>query len=381
MKFVLAPDSFKESMTAREAGLAMERGIKKIFPEAICTLIPMADGGEGTVQSLIDAMNGELVYTRVTNPLGRLIEAPYGFIEDKKMAIIEMASASGIQLIRPEERNPLVTTSYGTGEVIKDALDRGAKRFIIGLGGSATNDGGAGLLQALGARFLDKNGLELAYGGGALKELHHIDLSHFDKRITDAYFEIASDVTNPLIGEKGASRIFGPQKGATEVMAAQLDEALAHYAAIVKETTGKDVAMTEGAGAAGGLGAAFLAFFPSNMQRGVDIVLKLTEFADKLEGADYVFTGEGSIDGQTVFGKTPYGVAKAAQARNIPVIGFAGRVEREAEVLYQHGFQAIFCILSGVTDIESALKNGAANLESTAETVCRMIKGQQQSYD
>lgn len=376
MKFVLAPDSYKESMTAREAALAMERGIKKIFPDAICTLIPMADGGEGTVQSLIDAMNGELVSANVKDPLGREVEASYGFIEENKTAIIEMASASGLHLIKPEERNPLITTSYGTGELIKDALDKGADRFIIGLGGSATNDGGVGLLQALGARFLDKSGSELSYGGAALKELHQIDLSNFDNRLQNAYFEIASDVTNPLIGKEGASRIFGPQKGADEEKVVQLDEALTHYGMIVKDITGKDVAMAEGAGAAGGLGAAFLAFFNSNMQRGVDIVLKLTEFTDKIEGADYVFTGEGSIDGQTVFGKTPYGVSKAAQAHNIPVIGFGGKVDKEADVLYQHGFQAIFCILSGVTDIETALKNGAINLENTTETVCRMIKGQ-----
>ncbi len=375
MKFVLAPDSYKESMTAREAALAMERGIKRIFPDAVCTLIPMADGGEGTVQSLIDAMNGELVSANVKDPLGRVVEASYGFIEENKTAIIEMASASGLHLIKPEERNPLITTSYGTGELIKDALDKGADRFIIGLGGSATNDGGVGLLQALGARFLDKSGSELSYGGAALKDLYQIDLSNFDNRLQTAYFEIASDVTNPLIGKEGASRIFGPQKGADEEKVAQLDEALTHYGSIVKNITGKDVAMAEGAGAAGGLGAAFLAFFNSNMQRGVDIVLRLTEFTDKLEGADYVFTGEGSIDGQTVFGKTPYGVSKAAQAHNIPVIGFGGKVEKEADVLYQHGFQAIFCILSGVIDIETALKNGAINLENTTETVCRMIKG------
>ena len=237
MKFVLAPDSYKESMTAREAALAMERGIKRIFPDAICTLIPMADGGEGTVQSLIDAMNGELISAKVKDPLGRVIEATYGFIEENKTAIIEMASASGLHLIKPEERNPLITTSYGTGELIKDALDKGADRFIIGLGGSATNDGGVGLLQALGARFLDKNGLELSYGGAALKDLNQIDLSNFDHRLKTAYFEIASDVTNPLIGKEGASRIFGRQKGADEEKVIQLDEALTHYGSIVPPAT------------------------------------------------------------------------------------------------------------------------------------------------
>ncbi len=242
--------------------------------------------------------------------------------------------------------------------MIKDALERGANHFIIGLGGSVTNDGGLGMLQALGARFLDKNGAELANGGGSLKELQQIDLSNFDKRLASAHFEIASDVTNPLIGSKGASRIFGPQKGATEEMIEQLDAALGHYARVVKEVTGKDVVHLEGAGAAGGLGAAFLAFFNSSLQPGVDIILSLTEFNEKLADADYVFTGEGSIDTQTVFGKTPYGVSKAAQAQNIPVIGFAGRYDKNATILYEHGFQAIVCILLGVTDIETALKSG-----------------------
>lgn len=375
MKFVLAPDSFKESMTAHEAALAMERGIRKVFPNAECTLVPMADGGEGTVQSLIDAMNGKLVTTQVTDPLGRKIEASYGYIEAKQTAVIEIASASGIHLLKKEERNPLKTTSYGTGELIKDALDKGATRFIIGLGGSVTNDGGHGLLQALGVRFLNENEEELPLGGAALKELYRIDLTQCDQRLKNAYFEIASDVTNPLIGKEGASYIFGPQKGATAEMVLQLDEALTHYASIVKKVTRKDVAYEQGAGAAGGIGAAFLAFFNSSMQSGVDIVLQLTEFTEKLQGADYVFTGEGSIDGQTVFGKTPFGVSKAAQEMDIPVIGFAGKVEKEAANLYEHGFLAIVGILMGVTDIETALKNGSENLERATETVCRIING------
>ncbi len=375
MKFVLAPDSFKESMTAQEAALAMERGIKKIFPDAECTLVPMADGGEGTVQSLIDAMNGELVTAEVTDPLGRKMNAAYGYIEEKRTAVIEIASASGIHLLKKEERNPLKTTSYGTGELIRHALDKGAVRFIIGLGGSVTNDGGHGMLKALGVRFLNEKGEELDYGGAALKELHQIDLTQFDQRLEAVHFDIASDVTNPLIGKKGASYIFGPQKGATEEMVLQLDEALTHYAAIVKDVTGRDVSQAEGAGAAGGLGAAFIAFFHSAMQRGVDIVLQLTEFTEKLQGADYVFTGEGSIDGQTVFGKTPFGVSKAAQALNIPVIGFAGNVGKESENLYEHGFLAIVGILRGITDSETALMNGSENLERAAETVCRIIRG------
>lgn len=376
MNFVLAPDSFKESMTAREAAQAMERGVKRIFPDANCTLVPMADGGEGTVQSLIDALEGEFVTTHVTDPLGREMEASYGYIEAKKMAIIEVASASGIHLLTVEERNPLITTSYGSGELIKDALEKGATHFIIGLGGSVTNDGGLGLLQALGARFLDENGFELSNGGAALKELRQIDLSDFDKRLANAHFEIACDVNNPLIGKEGASRIFGPQKGATEEMVQQLDEALVHFAKVVKDVTGREVAHVAGTGAAGGIGAAFLAFFHSTLQHGIDIILNLTEFEKKLEDADYVFTGEGSIDTQTVFGKTPYGVSKAAQAHNIPVIGFAGRFDKDATILYEHGFQAIVCILLSVTDIETALKNGAENLENATETVCRIIKGQ-----
>lgn len=374
MKFVLAPDSFKESMTAKEAALAMERGIRKVFPEAECTVIPMADGGEGTVQSLIDALSGELVTTAVTDPLGRKIKASYGYIEPSQTAIIEVASASGIHLLKREERNPLLTTSYGTGELIKDALDRGVKHFIIGLGGSATNDGGQGVLQALGARFLNEHGDEIPLGGAALKNLQHIDLSQWDERLREATFEIASDVTNPLVGEKGASYVFGPQKGASKEMVLQLDEALTHYAKSVEQTTRVDVSGMTGAGAAGGMGAAFLAFFNSTMQRGVDIVLRLTDFHKKVQGADFCFTGEGSMDGQTIFGKTPYGVAKAAEMYGVPVIGFAGRVEKGAANLYEHGFQAIVPILHEVTDLETALIRGPENLERTTETVCRILQ-------
>lgn len=374
MRFVLAPDSFKECMTAKEAALAMERGIRKVFPEAECTVIPMADGGEGTVQSLIDALNGTLVTAAVTDPLGRRIKASYGYVESTDTAVIEVASASGLHLLKREERNPLLATSYGTGELIKDALSRGVKHFIIGLGGSATNDGGQGILQALGVRFLNEHGNEIPLGGAALKNLHHIDLSQLDVRLQDATFEIASDVTNPLIGEKGASHVFGPQKGATREMVLQLDEALTHFAKSVEHTTGIDVAEMIGGGAAGGMGSAFLAFFNSSMQRGVDIVLRLTDFHKKVQGADFCFTGEGSMDGQTIFGKTPYGVAKAAEIFHVPVIGFAGRVEKGAANLYEHGFQAIVPILHEVTDTETALIRGPENLERTTETVCRILQ-------
>lgn len=374
MNFVLAPDSFKESMTAKEAALSMERGISKIFPDAKCTLIPMADGGEGTVQSLVDAMDGELITVPVSDPLGRRIEASYGYIKFKKTAVIEVSSASGIHLLTKNERNPLSATSYGTGELIKNALDRGATKFIIGLGGSATNDGGAGLLQALGARLLDKHGFELPFGGGALKNLNQIDFSGFDRRVATTHFEIASDVDNPLLGKEGASYVFGKQKGATKEMIRLLDESLSNYAALVKNVTGQDVAQKEGAGAAGGLGAVFLAFFNSTMKRGVDVVLEVTEFHNKVRNADYVFTGEGSIDGQTMFGKTPIGVSKTAQSFNIPVIGFAGQVEKGANLLYEHGFIAIISILMRNADIKEVLESGSKNLEDATENVCRIIK-------
>ncbi|WP_315079955.1 glycerate kinase [uncultured Clostridium sp.] len=373
MKFVLAPDSFKESMTSKEACEAMERSIKKIIPNAECIKVPMADGGEGTVEALVESTNGEIYEVEVLGPLGEKVNACFGVLGNKTTAVIEMATASGIQLIKREERNPLMTTTYGTGELIKAALDKGIKHIIIGIGGSATNDGGAGMIQALGGKLLDGNGNEIAFGGGALNNLENIDLSNLDCRLKDITIEVACDVTNPLIGEKGASAIFGPQKGATVEMVKELDDNLSHYAEVIKRCLGKDIAYTEGAGAAGGLGAALLAFLDGKLKRGIDLVIKHTNLSEKVKGAHFLFTGEGSIDSQTIFGKTPIGVAKVAKKENVKTIAFAGRIGKGVENLYPEGIDAIFGILTSVTDIDEALALGKENLERCTENVVRVL--------
>ncbi|ABK60931.1 MULTISPECIES: glycerate kinase family protein [Clostridium] len=373
MKFVLAPDSFKESMTAKEAAEAMERGIKKAIPDAECIKVPMADGGEGTVQSLVDATDGEIIEVEVTGPDCNKVKAVYGILGDGKTAVIEMASASGIHLVKKEKRNPLYTTTYGTGELIKSALNRGVKNILIGIGGSATNDGGAGMLEALGAKFYDKYGDELAFGGGALEKLEKIDLSNFDERVKDVNIEVACDVNNPLTGENGASYIFGPQKGATEDMVKDLDNSLKNYAKVIKEQLGCDVENVPGAGAAGGLGAGLMAFLDADLRKGVELVIKYTKLEEKIKGADYVFTGEGSVDSQTVFGKTPFGVSTVAKKYNIPTIAFAGRIGDGVEELYKHGINSIVGILQGVTNLDEALRSGSKNIQKTSENIARIL--------
>jgi len=371
MRFVLAPDSFKESITATQAVAAMERGIRLVFPEAETVGVPMADGGEGTTDALVAAMGGSQLTVEVHDGLGRPVRARYGFIADEKLAIVEMAA--GLDLIEAPDRDPRMTSTYGVGELIIDALDRGAVRFVVGLGGSATNDGGAGMLQALGARLLDAAGHDLSGGGAALAYLERIDLDGLDPRLGAATFQIACDVTNPLLGPEGASHVFGPQKGADEHAVRELDDALGVYARVVTATIGRDVAAVAGAGAAGGLGAAFLAFFDVRMDRGVEVVMRAAHLEEKLTGADYVFTGEGSLDSQTLRGKTPFGVAQAAGRHGIPVIAFAGQIGDSAEVLYDHGFAALVPIVQAVSDLPSAIAGGPANLERAVATTCRLL--------
>lgn len=374
MKFVLAPDSFKESMSAEKAALAMEAGIRKAFPDAICEIVPMADGGEGTVESLVSLTKGKMIEVEVTGPLGDKVWAQYGLLGNGEVAVMEMASASGLPLVKPEDRNPLLTTTYGTGEMIKHALDLGVSRILLGIGGSATNDGGAGMLQALGVSFKDQNGEELSHGGGSLGRLHTIDVSGLDPRLAVVKIDVACDVSNPLVGENGASVIFGPQKGATPEMVEKLDQNLAHYAKAIETILAKNISDIEGAGAAGGLGAGLLAFLNAELTKGVDLVIDYIGLEERIIGADYVFTGEGSIDGQTLFGKTPYGVAALAQKHGIPVVAFAGKIGEGAEKLYEHGFTAIVGILRGVCSLEDALKQGEENLTFAAESVARMIE-------
>jgi len=372
--FVLAPDSFKESMTAKEVCVAMEKGLRKIYPTANYIHVPMADGGEGTVQSLVDASGGVIHQREVSGPLGQPVSAQYGILGDGLTAAIEMASASGIHLVTKETRNPLRTSTYGTGELIRACLDQGIRKIIIGIGGSATNDGGTGMAEALGATFLDANGQPLARGGGELDQLAHIDVTGLDERLQDVEFIVACDVTNPLCGEHGASRVFGPQKGATPEMVQVLDTNLSHYADVVKQHLHKDIRDVPGAGAAGGLGAGLLIFTQAVLRKGIEIVIEYTGLRDKLVHADMVFAGEGGIDFQTKFGKTPYGVARAAKEAGKPVIAIAGYVGEGIDTLYTEGIDAVFGIVPGAADLEQLLREGPENVERTTENIARVLK-------
>lgn len=370
---ILAPDSFKESMTAKEACIAMEKGIKKANSKITCIHVPMADGGEGTMQSLVDATGGMKYSVNVVGPLGNEVEAEYGILGDGETGILEMASASGIQLVHVDKRNPLVTTTYGTGQLIKACLDRNIKRLLIGIGGSATNDGGAGAVQALGGKLLDREGREIGFGGGELGKLASIDLANFDSRLKNIKIEVACDVTNPLCGLKGASNVFGPQKGAAPQMIEILDKNLRHYADIIKEQFGKEVIDVPGAGAAGGMGAGLMAFLDGTLKNGIEMVVEYSKLEEKIKSADMVWTGEGSIDFQTQYGKTPLGVARVAKKYDKPVIALAGKVGSNIEALYDMGIDSIFCIMRGVATLEEALKDGKENIENTSENIIRLL--------
>lgn len=376
MKIVIAMDSFKGSLTALEAATAFGDGLKRTLPEAEIVKVPMADGGEGTVQSLVDATGGRIMRKWVTGPLGEAIEAFYGILGDNRTAVIEMAAASGLPLVPIEKRNPYYTTTYGTGELIKAALDQGCRSFYIGIGGSATNDGGAGMAQALGIKLLDSSGQELSPGGKALGRLCHIDLAQLDSRIKECSITVACDVDNPLCGKRGASHVYGPQKGATAEMVKELDKALLHFAAIVKKETGKDIADIKGAGAAGGLGGGLIAFLDASLQPGVDIVIEQTNLRNILKGADLVITGEGQIDGQTGFGKTPMGVTKAAKEFNIPVVAIAGSLGAGFEALYDHGIDGLFSIMLGPITLQEAMNSQKAKelIQTTASNIGRLFK-------
>ncbi|HGO5857316.1 TPA: glycerate kinase [Mannheimia haemolytica] len=372
MKIVIAPDSFKESLTALEVAQAIQQGFARVFPEAEYQLVPMADGGEGSVQSLIDATQGSLQKISVIAPLANSVEAFFGLSGDKKTAFIEMAAASGLHLVPMEQRNPLVTTSYGTGQLIKATLDLGVEKIILGIGGSATNDGGVGMLQALGATFLNAEQREISFGGEALSQIQQIDLSGLDSRLSQVEFEVACDVDNPLCGERGASAIFGPQKGATAEMVKTLDHALLHFAETAKSQLGIEIAEKAGAGAAGGMGGGLLLLPNVMLRSGVQIILEATELAEKLADADLVVTGEGRMDAQSIAGKTPIGVAKTAKQFGKPVIAIVGSLKEDYPVVYQHGIDAVFPIIRQVSNLETVLKSGKENLISTAENVARL---------
>lgn len=374
MKFVLAPDSFKESMTAKEVCQAMEKGIKKVLPDADIISVPMADGGEGTMDSLVDATNGKKYAVEVTGPLGKQVTAHYGILGDQKTAIIEMAEASGLSYVSQNKRTPetiKTTTTFGTGELINAALRNNVTRIIIGLGGSSTNDGGSGMAQAIGVKFFDQDDHEITkkLGGGDLKQIVRVDTTDINPKIKNTEFLLASDVTNPLTGPNGASYVFGPQKGADQKTVKELDDNLTHYAEII----GEDIAQTPGSGAAGGLGAGLLAFTQAKIYPGVKLVANEVHLAEKIKDADYVFTGEGGTDFQTQFGKTPYGVTQIAKKYNVPVISLAGYIGKGIDQLYDKGFTAIFGILAKAENIDQALKDGPQNVERTTENIVRLI--------
>jgi glycerate 2-kinase len=371
MKIVIAPDSFKGSVSSVEAAVSIEKGIKKAFPDAQTILLPVGDGGEGTLETLVSATCGERISVNVNGPLMQEIEAEYGILGDGKTCVIEMAKASGLSLIPQSKLNPLKTTTYGTGELIKRALDDGFKSFILALGGSATNDGGAGMLQALGLKILGEGGKEITYGGAALSSAASIDMSEFDDRISDCTFLIASDVQNPFIGPNGASAVFGPQKGATAEHVAVLDASLANWADVIERATGIHLHDMKGAGAAGGIGGAFQAFFPSIMKRGIDVVLEQTGFHKALNQTDLVITGEGQVDFQTASGKTPMGVAQAAFLKGIPTIILAGSIGKGIDDLYQFGVLSVHSIINKPMTLGEAMENAGELLEYSAEQVVR----------
>lgn len=374
MKIVIAPDSYKESLSALEVATAIERGFREIFPEAVYVKLPVADGGEGTVEAMIAATQGRIVHVPVTGPLGERVEGFYGLSGDKQSAFIEMAAASGLERVAPSQRNPLKTTSWGTGELIRHALDEGVKHIIIGIGGSATNDGGAGMVQALGAKLLDASEQPLGQGGGELGKLARIDLSGLDKRLAECRIEVACDVTNPLTGKDGASAVFGPQKGATAEMIVTLDNALAHYASVIARDLDIDVLNLAGGGAAGGMGAALYAFCGAQLRQGIEIVTDALHLADQVADADLVITGEGRIDSQTIHGKVPVGVAKVAKRFNKPVIGIAGSLTADVGVVHDRGIDAVFSVIYTICSLEDALENAGENVRMAARNIAAVLK-------
>ena len=373
--FVLAPDSFKESMTAIEVCQAMQAGISTIFSDARFVSIPMADGGEGTLDAILAAREGQKIALEVMGPLPeQMISTYFALIDDGQTAVIEMAKANGIQLLAPAQRNPLLTSSYGTGEMIRAALDLDVKKIIVGVGGSVTNDAGVGMAQALGAIFLDKHGVTIGLGANQLALVEKIDLSQLDPRLKQTEIVIASDVNNPLTGVNGASYIFGPQKGANAAMVLQLDLNLSHFAEVVQQQLQLNLHNVAGAGVAGGLAYGLMVFAGATLRSGVEMMIELSQLKDAIANADYVFTGEGAIDAQTLLGKTPFGVAQVAKQYNKPLIACVGRVGSGIEALYEQGFTAIFGIVDQSCRLEQACQNGPKNMQRTCENIARLLK-------
>lgn len=374
MRIIVAPDSFKGSVSALGVANAMEAGIRAVFPQAEVCKVPIADGGEGTVEALVTATGGQIISQEVTGPLGTPVEAIWGVLGDGETAVIEMAAASGLTLVPQGRRDPRITTTYGTGQLMKAVLDRGIGKLIIGIGGSATNDGGTGMAKALGAKFLDSQGVELAPGGAALANLARIDLSGLDPRLSSLDIMVACDVDNPLCGPRGASAVYGPQKGATPAMVAELDAALKNYADAAVKTTGKQVADYPGAGAAGGLGAGLLFFTNAKLRPGVEIVLETTGFDGLVAEADLVITGEGRTDFQTAFGKAPVGVARIAKKYNKPVVCLSGGLGQGYADVFDQGINGVMSCVPQPMSLEECMEQGADFVEAATERLCRLIQ-------
>lgn len=375
MKVVIAIDSLKGSLSSMEAGMAIKDGILAAKPDAEVIVKPLADGGEGTTDALIEGMNGERIDLTVTGPMHTPVDAYYGYLKDTNTAVMEMASAAGITLVPDSEKNPLLATSYGVGEMINDAIQRGCRNFIIGIGGSVTNDGGIGMLKALGVRFLDENDEDAGEGGQALAKVARIDVSGMNPLLKECHIQVACDVNNPLCGENGSTYVYGPQKGVTEDMKKTLDEAMAHFARVTSETLENDYMNTPGAGAAGGLGYAFLAYTGAALTPGIELILDAVGLEEELSGADVVVTGEGRLDFQTAMGKAPVGVARLAKKYNAKVIAFAGSVTKEATACNKEGIDAFFPILRGVCTLAEAMDPVTArnNMTATVEQVFRLL--------
>ncbi len=373
MKIVVAPDSFKGSITALQAAVAMEEGLRRVFPNAIIEKIPMADGGEGTVQSLVDATGGHIRTERVLAPLGNEVEAKFGILADGETAVIEMASASGLTLVPADKRNPLRTTTYGTGQLIHTALELGCRRLIIGIGGSATNDGGAGMAEALGVKLLNANGEPIPRGGDGLGQLSSIDITSIHPAVAETETVVACDVNNLLTGPKGASHVYGPQKGGTPEMVETLDTYLAHFDRVLMHTLGKSFGDIPGAGAAGGLGAGLMAFLDAQLRLGVDIIIEAVNLKERMKDADLVFTGEGQLDFQTAFGKTPVGVARVAKSYNFPVVAIAGGIAEGADAVYDKGIDAMLAIVQQPMSLEQASADASRLIADTAEQAARLL--------
>ena len=373
MKIVIAPDSFKGSLTAAEAADAIEIGFRAVYPDAEYVKVPMADGGEGTLQSLVDATSGTIITQSVKGPMGDMVAGFFGILGDSRTAVVEMAVASGIHLVNPEKQNIYLASSFGTGELINAALDHSCDKLIVGLGGSATNDGGMGMMKALGAQFLGQGCTPLAPDVRALLQLAKIDLQYLDPRLSKTEIVVACDVNNPLCGKNGASRIFGPQKGATRDDIVVLDKALARYGDVLAINTGRNIAIEPGSGAAGGMGAALIGLIDAVLKPGVDLVIGIVELAKSLVDADLVITGEGRIDSQTIHGKTPVGVAKIAKSHNLPVICIAGSVKDGTDIIHQMGIDKIYSVTEGDYDLTEALKDAGHKLSQSAQKIAKSL--------